>query len=816
MFNLKKAKTMKRILLGVLALAGLFAVSCNKEIEMPGEEPVNPAATHTVTIRASFGEETRTAYANDKTFSWVKSDTILVYVANEETNKAYLAEFLAQDSGATAEFVGEVEDGFVPAGIAFYTAAGSYATWDQENFYVNLPGTTAIDDDSFYYHVDSSNPMSNVPLMGYEVESGVFQFRTLTGVLKFNLTGLDPAARYFELSATGTNKLQGHFALDLENGTLNLDGGREGTFTYKDSDGTEQTARYSYSNLYYHFLPDADGNATIYVPVPVGKLNAGATLSILDAEGSLLFEKKTEKDIQVTRNKLLEIASLKADFNWVSLGTGKFTDAYIFYDFGATEDLVYVDVEIQKNSDVPGAYRLVRPYEAAVKALTGSVPADFSAGAYFNFRTLQVGESVYGTPVTVADQIIYDEYVTGMIEPDSQTPYSLTHPSMWTKFGTENSWGRNEIVKYQKNGTPAIVMVGPIYLWGDYGFWTGNSSYHLSSKNFQIFFPGVSVQAIDWDSSVSYTELLDDSPEQAIASVKLAMGPDVNYAELVIAQDEAAALAALASSTGVTDALSSGNYEVAFPANASSGEYKVYAYIHPDEDVYTAASNLLIASQTFRYFNSNDDLGFTVADLVGDYISEPLYCYYYREESGGFEWGISDADVIYIHIEESDDDFSGNVMITAMGTLWGSGSMAPNSDNVFNIYGTFNTRSGQAFFESGAPFYDLDYQNTAIAPCSDFSGETPFEFILDMDKETLTYTTGQIYYMAYNMVSGQITGYYQVTGGYPDTPVTLYKFELEDEAPMAVKAAGRNSFKRNYWMHTAAPRLGGYVALDRK
>ena len=61
MSNLKRMKIMKKLFYSVLALAGILAVSCNKEIEKPvAITDLESVSTHTVTVRADFGAETRT------------------------------------------------------------------------------------------------------------------------------------------------------------------------------------------------------------------------------------------------------------------------------------------------------------------------------------------------------------------------------------------------------------------------------------------------------------------------------------------------------------------------------------------------------------------------------------------------------------------------------------------------------------------------------------------------------------------------------------------------------------------------------------
>ena len=167
---------MKKFFFFAAALIGLLAVSCNKEKEAP-VAPVT-AGKHPVSIKAAIAPGTRTSYENDKTFSWVEGDTIHVYTVNEATSMARVAKLVAQSSGASVDFVGEVEDGFELTSFAVYTAKNSWLSWDENDFYVYLPGTTAIDDAEYEFNVDSNNPMSNVPLVGDVDDQGVFHFST--------------------------------------------------------------------------------------------------------------------------------------------------------------------------------------------------------------------------------------------------------------------------------------------------------------------------------------------------------------------------------------------------------------------------------------------------------------------------------------------------------------------------------------------------------------------------------------------------------------------------------------------------------------
>ena len=103
---------MKKLIFSALALIGLLAVSCNKEKEMPVLRTDEPVNTHTVSIKASIAPETRTSYADDKTFSWVENDSITVVTLSPDEEYIRLVTFYAQSSGPETIFSGEVEEGY--------------------------------------------------------------------------------------------------------------------------------------------------------------------------------------------------------------------------------------------------------------------------------------------------------------------------------------------------------------------------------------------------------------------------------------------------------------------------------------------------------------------------------------------------------------------------------------------------------------------------------------------------------------------------------------------------------------------------------
>ena len=686
MSNLKRMKIMKKLFYSVLALAGILAVSCNKEIEKPvAITDLESVSTHTVTVRADFGAETRTAYANDKTFSWVEGDTIHVYTVNEATSMARVAKLVAQSSGASVDFVGEVEDGFELTSFAVYTAKNSWLSWDENDFYVYLPGTTAIDDAEYEFNVDSNNPMSNVPLVGDVDDQGVFHFSTATGVLKFNLTDLPSDAAYFELLADDGNMLQGYFSVDVENGTINREGGREGTYTYTDKDGKEQTARYSYTNLFYVFTPTADGKATIYVPVPVGTLGAGATVHIYNDKDEVIFTKKTTKDITITRNKITELVPLSTKVTWVSLGTGKFGD---HYNFNADYDQ---DVEIEQNSAEPTEFRIADPYAGYRTLIEYEATGDeYGPDPYLYFRILKKGEKVSGVTVTHDDLVYFDDYNTGIADDSYGVDPFIAHPSHWARNFPESYWLRSIVVKYQADGTtPANIQLAPIFFWltdPDEGSGSYTGSNLLGRNNvIEIKFPGA--ERVDLDASVAYVEIADSDPAQATALVAFEHSNAITSAKIVIAANETDAQAALADASRYTEADAAGEYEVKLPANAASGDYYVYAQTTVTDGLTPASAQLLV-SNVFKYFNANDDLGYKLEDVIGSYSTTDFYYL--------GSWIQATMTMV---IEESDDPLSGDIVITSLcpEVIGRYGTNNPAT----GLYGYFNTATGEITVAAG-------------------------------------------------------------------------------------------------------------------
>ena len=352
MYNLQRMKIMKRILITSLAFFGIFAVSCNKEIEAPVAPAENTASFHKHTITATIGNDTRTAYADFQKFSWKAGDNIDVFTYNESTEYTKIFPFTAQEDGTTTVFVGEVEDGFELVNLAVYPDNAAFINGE---VCIYAPGLIYIDGtDEDYYNASSENPLENLALVGrLNDENTAYAFKTAMGAVKVTLTGLSSDAAYLRINAP--EKIAGYFYID-DNDCISNESAVPGTYT--TSDGNERN--YSNNNIWYGFTPSADGSVTLYIPLPVGKLSAGTTFYVENEDEDVLYQRTTVKDIVIERNKVTELTALSAQASWKTLGTGKFIDNFN-WSVGNFPEGTYVDVEIQADESDPSHFRVVNP-----------------------------------------------------------------------------------------------------------------------------------------------------------------------------------------------------------------------------------------------------------------------------------------------------------------------------------------------------------------------------------------------------------------------------------------------------------------------
>lgn len=620
---------MKKLFYSVLALVGIFAVSCNKEQEMT-VKPELTGKTHTVVLKAGFLEEegeTRTMYTDNKTFSWVEGDIVRVRCLNEETNRWYWAPFVAQSTDATTDLVGEVEDGFEPYDVAVYVPGENYVVsilYDDSDVCAVVPISYHLDGFELGYDeeneqntpywnsvsVSSENPLSVLPLVSVvkedpETNQTTLYFQTAVGVLNLNLTELDAEATHIQIATR--DKYLGNYLM-VKDGQICND-----CPWVREEEG-EESYPVATSFMEYYFQPAEDGKASLFVPMPVGTIPSGSMLYVLDKDENVLFSKEFVKDVTVERNKVLKLAELKASVDWTALGTGKYYDWYNFYFMTESEDYVTVDVQIEQDAANTNHYRVINPYGVAAEQFKYTAPEGTTpAGAFFEFMVTSEGYVTYDMHCTGVYSSIYEEvtYIDG--------PYG------YSNFG----YGRNYVVKYQEDGkTPAQIALAPIVRWPISGYWSG-SSYIDMDDFIEIDFPGQTPVKVA--ASVAFKEIVDDTPAQPIASVNVTLGSAFSGADLVIAATAEAAEAAFAAGTGVKKVTGSGAAEVKLPANAASGEYIVFAKATPAAGVSALAANIY-QSSAFQYDRSDETWnemgkGQFNDNYVMDILDIPMYTY---------------------------------------------------------------------------------------------------------------------------------------------------------------------------------------------
>jgi len=294
---------MKKI--AYFALAALtLAVSCAKEVEAPVE--LNTRTTHTVTIRAGFDADTKTAYDALGKFSWVAGDKIGVLVSNGETVKQVT--FTTTQSGEFVDFSGEVEEGYTLEGIASYPFTGErdgYVCNDlvYEADHVNdaqepAPGWR------LYGSVKPSatRPLSALPLIGKAdpTSPGSYQFTTATGIVKFTVENvpLETMFAYLEIPAevAGESNLNGWYTL-AEDGSLKMENTVDGWLN-RYNWNVPQTLN---STMEYYFF------------VPSGTLPAGTKFELCGQDWGAIASFTMEKDVEVARNVITNIAPVTID-----------------------------------------------------------------------------------------------------------------------------------------------------------------------------------------------------------------------------------------------------------------------------------------------------------------------------------------------------------------------------------------------------------------------------------------------------------------------------------------------------------------------
>ena len=711
---------MKKFIYSVLAVAAL--VACAKE----NKAPVNkePVPTHKETIVASFSSETKTAYEGLTKFSWVAGDKIWVGVvkdgATNPLNSNYYdyVAFTAKTSGTTVEFEGEVPDYYRPHSdqIAYYpgTAQDPWYESAQSGFSCRLPisvfvGVEAPSGLTTYYEtVPADNPLAHLPLIGSKQDDGTYVFKSGVGVLKLNLTDLEDSAAGVTL-----NSASGYLGNYLIVGS--------DRYIKNDKCLVRGTSSYGTRYVSYYFNKSAAGAATVYITVPVGTLAAGSSIDVFDDKGAVIFSKEFTKDVEIVRNKITELAPLKAKFDWVSVGKGKYKDAFL-WNVGKFAD-EFVDVDIDVNEE--GAYR-IDPYKAA-KEKFSYTPEGTVSGPLPLLITIQPDGYVY-----------YDETPSGIYggsyEYAVSAPYywSSNYPSYYGSYGK----GNNFVAKYDSDGKPANIIMSPVYTSVTTSSFTADN--YIWANTIQLIFPGAS--EIDIDAEIGFIEIADDDP--AAPKVKFAayLGADIESLQIATGATPDEAAAAITAGENVTTVTATGEVEVLMPANSPSGNYYAVAKVKAAAGLAPVVDRYITSSE-FHYDNPDADLGLDESVLYGQW-------------SGDITWwrsGSYNSATFTITLAESQSPLEGNIVVTEFMGYEGTGSG----------YMDFNTATGALTIPNDTPLakYNANY-NLGMNDANS-AGNGYFVFRYDPVAKTLSLEDIQfVGFNLYNVSDGADSGYW--------------------------------------------------------
>ena len=175
---------MKKFIL-FACMAALTAVSCSKTaIEGKSTSPASYEFSISANINAD--EDTKTAYAGDKTFSWSDGDQISVLFNDGAGNNKFYTLTTSEGGGKSATFSGSIDAGWTvgssdskyyalyPAGAHSYTE-GSLPTF-------NIPAETDFTESHF---------SANLPMFAASDDGTLFSFNHITAGIKFTFTDLD-------------------------------------------------------------------------------------------------------------------------------------------------------------------------------------------------------------------------------------------------------------------------------------------------------------------------------------------------------------------------------------------------------------------------------------------------------------------------------------------------------------------------------------------------------------------------------------------------------------------------------------------------
>lgn len=265
--------------------------------------------------------------------------------------------------------------------------------------------------------------------------------------------------------------------------------------------------------------------------------------------------------------------SIAKDYNWVSLGTGTWSDDFFY-------EVTGIDVEVLQAQENPKIFRVMLDYEAVAEA--ADAEANGNQSTYTNITLLEEGDELMGASITEPNLVYWTKFKNGY--DNSGTDWVYMHPMdfslNWSRFNNTSY-----VDSYQENGLPAkIVLSGLILL-------EGTTQGYAPCQNGQsvatLVFPGVKIY--DYSATLQYAGLFTNPDNEvfALADLKIT-GADAKKAKamaVVVSGDADASAVADAIAAGDFEAteVKEGRLELPMPEEASGKMQIVVAFIADGE-----------------------------------------------------------------------------------------------------------------------------------------------------------------------------------------------------------------------------------------
>lgn len=289
-----------------MLLATVMA-GCSKEMPQNDLISVEPSLDHPgynkVSIYADVaGDDTKTSYAEDVTFSWTAGDKISVLYHDGESNPHWV-EFAAQSSAAKSRFDGLVPDGYT---MGAPTTGTWWALYPANNNHVY----TSDSDIKFYLPNSGDGTTARIPMIG-KLESGeTYRFRQLCGAIKLNITNIRTEASSIKVLVNTHGWTSEGTTYKLVAGALPI--ADPGSSTPSIS-STQTSAITDGAFITSATATVSTQSATVYIPLPISEYWSDVDFIVKDADNNAtLYSKKIDagKVLDIKRQQISRLTSL--------------------------------------------------------------------------------------------------------------------------------------------------------------------------------------------------------------------------------------------------------------------------------------------------------------------------------------------------------------------------------------------------------------------------------------------------------------------------------------------------------------------------